>query len=89
MEGALKLKNLSKTRGVARTESFHAVKLGYKQIIESLDAFENSPLFDVPTERMESNLQIKVLSCEFVVSLFFMKEVMSKMRFSPTLRKIP
>ena len=45
VEGALKLRNLSETRWVARAESVHAVKLRYKQIIESLNAFEKSPLF--------------------------------------------
>ena len=41
---------MSKIRWVARVESVHAVKLSYKQIIESLDAFENLPLFDTSTK---------------------------------------
>lgn len=76
MEGALKLGNLSKTRWVGRTESVHAVKLGYKQM-----AFENSPLFDASTKRITSNLQINIFSGKFVVSLFFMKEVLIKTEF--------
>ena len=76
VEGALKLGNLSKTRWVGRTESVNAVKLGYKQM-----AFENSPLFDASTKRMISNLQINIFSGKFVVSLFFMKEVLIKTEF--------
>ena len=78
VEGALKVRNLSKTRWVARAESDQAVKLNYKQIIESLDAFENSPLFETPTKPMASNFRIKILIDKFIVSLFFMAEVMSK-----------
>lgn len=81
----LKLRHLSRTRLVARAESVHAVKLSYKQIIESMYQIESKfPSFEAPTTRMTSNLRIKVLSDKFIVSLFFIEEVKSKTKFSTT-----
>lgn len=78
IENALNLRNLSKTRWVMRAESLNAVWISYEIIADTLYDITNSAKFDNKSKVQASALYKKVLSFEFLVAVYFMKNIMYK-----------
>ena len=79
VESSLKLRNLSKTRLLARSESIRAVWISFEVIQNTLADISRSNSFDAKTKTQVVNLIWKLLSTDFVLSLMFMKNVMHRM----------
>lgn len=80
VENALNLKNLSKTRWTARAESIQAVHRSYEKIITVLDELSQNSNFDKATQVKSLGLRKKILNFDFIVSLYFMKNIMYKIK---------
>ena len=78
VENALKLRNLSKTRWTNRAESIRAVWTSYQLIMNALSTIQNSGDFDNGTKVIAKGLHDKMISADFVLSIMFMKNIMSK-----------
>ena len=78
-ENSLKLRNLSKTRWLARSESIRAVWISFEVIQNTLVDVSTSKSFDVKTKTQAFNLIWKLISTDFVISLMFLKNVMHRM----------
>ena len=78
-ENSLKLRNLSKTRWLARSESIRAVWISFEVIQNTLVDVSTSKSFDVKTKTQAFNLIWKLISTDFVISLIFLKNVMHRM----------
>ena len=72
VENPLNLRNLSKTRWIARADSIKSVWSSYEAILDSLERLEDSG--DANASGLRSNL----LRFDFIVSIMFMKNVMYK-----------
>ena len=72
VENFLNLRNLSKTRWIARADSIKSVWSSYEAILDSLERLEESG--DANASGLRSNL----LRFDFIVSIMFMKNVMYK-----------
>ena len=78
-EGALDLQNLSKTRWSARPDAVNAVWVSYDQICEALDVIRDpQSKFDSLTRSKANGLFSKIKSFDFIVAIFFMKNIMFK-----------
>ncbi|XP_028418765.1 zinc finger MYM-type protein 1-like [Dendronephthya gigantea] len=77
IDNPLQLRNLSKTRWVARAESIKAVWSTYEAILKSLtDLKERST--DGKTKTASSGLLAKITQFDFIVCIMFMKNIMYK-----------
>ena len=76
IEGALALRNLSVKRWVARTDSITAVWVTFDGIVSALKKEMESA--DAKTKIKAKNLLGKIKAFEFIVTLIFMRNVMSK-----------
>lgn len=78
-EGAMQLRNLSKTRWSARPEAVEAFWRSYEEICEVLDEMTNATKkYDSETRTKAHGLYIKIKSFDFIIVLMFMKNVMYK-----------
>ncbi len=80
IENALSLKGLSKTRWTARAESIKAVETSFEVVVQTLEEIIDDDLFDKKTKSMALNLYKKILNFDFIVSLFFMKSILYKVK---------
>ena len=78
LEGALRLRNLSKTRWTARSESICAVWMSYEQVKKSLETIKESENFDIKTKASARSLDSDMESVDFIISIMFMKSIMTK-----------
>lgn len=79
IEGALQLRNLSKTRWSARPEAVEAFWKSYEDVVEVLDEIRNATKkYDSETRTKANGLFFKVKSLDFIVALMFMKNIMYK-----------
>ena len=75
VESSLKLRNLSKTRWLVRSESIRAVWISFEVIQNTLVDISTSNSFDTKTKTQAVNLIWKLISTDFAISLMFMKNV--------------
>lgn len=80
IENSLQLKGISKTRWTARADSIKAVNIAYEQIKELLAEMSADMKLDLNTRNLAFGLYKKVFSFDFIITLFFMKNVVSKIR---------
>lgn len=80
IENSLHLRNLSKTRWTARAESLKAVWISYEIILEALLVMSSAQKLDKSTRTQAFGLSKKMLSFDFVIALYFMKNIMYKMK---------
>ena len=76
VENSLKLRNLSKTRWIARAESIRAVWMSYDDVKDTLAAIKTSSESDNNTNASATDLHDKLESVDFVLSIMFMKNIM-------------
>ena len=79
MDNAPKLRNLSKTRWIARSESIQAVWVSFDVILTTLSEMSKSRNFDANSSTQAVNLAWKIQSVDFVISVMFMKNFMHRM----------
>ena len=79
VENSLKLRNLSKTRWLARSESIRAAWSSLSEVQEALDGIANSADFDEKTKSQAVALVWDLQSVDFVISIMFMKNIMQRM----------
>jgi len=80
IENSLQLRNLSKTRWTARAELIKAVWVSFDSIVKTLEERSTAQYFDKNTRSQALGIAKKILTFDFVVSLYFMKNVMYKMK---------
>lgn len=80
IENSLQLRNLSKTRWTARAESIKAVWVSFDSIVKTLEEMSTAQYFDKNTRSQALGIAKKILTFDFVVTLYFMKNVMYKMK---------
>ncbi|KAF0749187.1 52 kDa repressor of the inhibitor of the protein kinase-like [Aphis craccivora] len=80
IENSLQLSNLSKTRWTARADSIKAVWVSFDSIIKILEEMSTAQYFDKNTRYQVLGIVKKILTYDFVVLLYFMKNVMYKMK---------
>ncbi|CAI6373668.1 unnamed protein product [Macrosiphum euphorbiae] len=80
IENSLQLRNLSKKRWTARAESIKAVWVSFDSIVKTLEEMSTAQYFDKNTRSQALGITKKILTFDFVVSLYFMKNVMYKMK---------
>lgn len=80
VENSLRLKNLSKTRWTARAESIKAVAVSYESVVHVLEDMKSSKHFDSNTKCSAIALYKKILDFDFICILFFLKNVMFKVK---------
>ena len=78
LQEGLIMKNLSKTRWIGRAESIRAVWDSYEILIDLLKNIRTSEGSDRDAKKMASNVEDRMESFEFYLSLLFMKNVMYK-----------
>ena len=76
VENSLKLRNLSKTRWIARAESIRAVWMSYDAVKDTLAAIKTSSESDNNTNASATDLHDKMESVDFVLSIMSMKNIM-------------
>ena len=79
VENSLKLRNLSITRWIARSESVVAVWISFETIQKTLNVIWESENFDKKTKDKAISLTWNLQSVDFVISLMFMKNIMPRM----------
>ena len=79
VDNALKLRNSSKRRWIARSESIRAVWVSFDVILTTPSAMSKSRNFDANTSTQAVNLAWKIQSVDFVISVMFMKNIMHRM----------
>ena len=78
-EGALDLQNLSKTRWSARPDAVNAVWVSYDEICEALEYIRDPQnKFDSLTRSKAIGLFSKIKSFDFIVAIYFRKNIMFK-----------
>lgn len=80
IENSLQLRNLSKTRWTARAESIKSVWVSLDSIIKTLREMSTDQLLDKNTKTQALGMIKKLLTFDFIVSLYFMKNIMYKMK---------
>lgn len=80
IENKLNLKNLSKTRWTSRADSIKAVLSSYEKILDVLEEISINNVFDKVSKTKSLGLRKKILNFDFIVSLYFMKNVMYKIK---------
>ena len=80
IENSLQLRNISKTRWTARSESIRAVWASLEAVLSSLEEVNNSTV-EMKVKATASGLLKKVKSFDFIASLMFMKNIMLKTKF--------
>ena len=78
VEISLRLRNLSKTRWTARVESIRALWTSYQEVKDTLDKIKASSSFDKSTKEIAATLSLKMESADFIMSVIFMKNILSK-----------
>ena len=79
IENSLQLRNLSKTRWTARAESIEAVVASYEAILEVLKEISQTREFGKGMAKA-LGLYKKLMSVDFIISLYFMKNIMRKLK---------
>jgi len=80
VENSLRLKNLFNTRWTARAESIKAVAVSYENVVHILEDIKSSKAFDSNTKYSAMALYKKVLDFDFICTLYFLKNVMFKVK---------
>lgn len=80
IENSLQLRNLSKTRWAARSESVRAVWASLEAVLRGLEEV-NSSTVETKVKATASGLVKKVKCFDFIASLVFMKNIMLKTKF--------
>ena len=78
IDNALKLRNLSKTRWLARSEAIRAVWAGIESIQDTLKSMIASENFDKKTSTQAVALVNNLQSVDFVICIMFMKNIMHR-----------
>ncbi|XP_065658840.1 52 kDa repressor of the inhibitor of the protein kinase-like [Hydra vulgaris] len=81
IEGSLQLRNLSKIRWTARAESIKSVWTSLNPIVDTLKDITTSNKFNSLTKTKALGLKKNILSFDFFVSLMFMKNIMSNLKY--------
>ena len=80
IENSLQLRNLSKTRWTARSESIRTVWASLEAVLSGLQEVNDSTV-ETQTKATASGLVKKVKSFDFIANLMFMKNIMLKTKF--------
>lgn len=80
IESSLKLRNLSKTRWTARAESLRAVRVSFQRILNALKEISLDKTIDKNTRTQALGLEKKILSFDFILSMYTMKIIMYQMK---------
>ena len=76
----IKLRNLFKSRWIARAESIRAVWMSYEAVKDTLAAIKTSSESDNNTKASATDLYDKMESMDCVLSIMFMKNAMIKFK---------
>lgn len=80
IENSILLKNLSKTRWTARAETLKAVNISFEAILEVLDDIITDQTIDNKGKAKALGLYKRLLSFDFICSLFFTKNIFYKLK---------
>nr|XP_047131599.1 zinc finger MYM-type protein 1-like [Hydra vulgaris] len=78
IENSLKLRNLSKTRWSARSESIQAFWISMESIVECFYEISQSDLFDKKTKDQALAILKKIVNPDFIIMLMLIKGVIAK-----------
>lgn len=80
IDKSVQLKNLSRTRWTAKADSVRALNQLMDQIIEVLSDISKNREFDGSTRTKALGLYKKILNFDFIASLFFLKNILPKIK---------
>lgn len=80
IDKAVQLKNLSRTRWTAKSDSVKALNQSLEEIIELLTEISRNKEFDCSTRTKALGLYKKTSSLDFIVLLFFLKNILPKIK---------
>ncbi|XP_065667812.1 uncharacterized protein LOC136088083 [Hydra vulgaris] len=86
---AIQLVNLSRTRWIARAKSFKAFNQCLEKVIDLLQSISNNKIFDTNTRTKPMGLLKKVTTFDFIITLFFMKNIIEKIKILTEILESP
>ncbi|XP_065650246.1 uncharacterized protein LOC136078403 [Hydra vulgaris] len=85
----IQLVNLSKTRWTARAKSVKALNQCLEKVIDLLQSISNNKIFDTNTRTKAIGLLKKATTFDFIITLFFMKNIIEKIKILTEILESP